>query len=73
MTFLPSALYQHVVNIDPDISPNLLCEYLVHEPLICCTRVFEAKWHHFIAEEALAGCERSFLLIGFMHSDLVVT
>ena len=73
MTFLPSVFYQHVINIDLDISPNLLCEHLVHEPLICCACVFEAKWHHFIAEEALAGYERSLLLIGFVHSDMVVT
>ena len=73
MIVFPSALYQHVINVDLDISPNLLCEHLVHEPLICRACIFEAKWHYFIAEEALASNERSFLLIHFVHSDLVVT
>ena len=57
MIFFPSAFYQHVVNIDLDVSPNLLCKHLVYEPLICCIHIFEAKSHHFIAKEALAGYE----------------
>ena len=41
--------------------------------LIRYAHIFKAKWHYFIAEEALASDERSFLLICFIHSDLVVT
>ena len=73
MIVFPSALYQHVINVDLDISPNLLCEHLVYEPLICRACIFEAKWHYSIMEEALASNERSLLLIRFIHSDLVVT
>ena len=55
MIILPSAFYQHVINVDLDIPSNLVCKHLVHEPLICCARVLKAELHHFIAEEALAG------------------
>ena len=34
MVFLPSAFHQHVVNIKLYISPDLLYDHLVHEPLI---------------------------------------
>ena len=73
MIALSSALYQHVVDIDLDISPNLLCKHLVHEPLTCCAYVFEAEWHYFIAKEALASYKLSLLLICFVHFDLVIT
>ena len=54
MIFLLLAFHQHVVNVDLDISPNLLCEHFVHKPLICRTLIFKAKGHYFIVEEALA-------------------
>ena len=73
MIVLPSTFYQHVVNVDLDISSNLMCKHLVHEPLICRARVFKAKRHYFVIEEALASDERSLLLIRFVHFDLVVT
>ena len=73
MIFLPSAFQQHVINVDLDISPNLLCEHLVHEPLIHHAHILEAEWHYFIIKEALPSQERSFLLVCFMHSNLVVT
>ena len=73
MIVLFSAFYQHVVNIDLDISSNIMCEHLVHKHLICCTHVLEAKWHHFVVEETLAGNKQSLLLIHFVHFDLVIT
>ena len=72
MTVLPSNFYQHVVNVYLDISSNLMCEHLVYEPLVRCTHIFEAEWHHFIAEDALASDERHLLLIHFIHFDLVI-
>ena len=72
MIVLTSAFYQHVVNIDLDISSNLMCEHLVHESLICCTYILEAERHHFVTKEALAGNERSLLLIHFIHFYLVI-
>ena len=73
MIFLPLAFYQHVVNIVLDIPPNLLRKHFVHKPLVCRARIFQAEWYYFITEKALAGYERSFLLVSFVHSDLVVT
>ena len=73
MVVLPSTFYQHVVNVDLDIPSYLMLEHLVHEPLICCTCVLKAKRHHFVAKEALAGNEQSFILICFVHFDLVIS
>ena len=53
----PNAFYQHVVNVDLNVSPNLMCEHLVHQPLIRGPCVFEFEWHNFVAEETLAGDE----------------
>ena len=57
MVLLPSTLHQHVVNVDLNIPPNLVREHFVHEPLICHACILEAKRHHFVTEEALAGNE----------------
>ena len=73
MIALSSVFYQHVVDVDLDIPPDLTCKHLVHEPLVCCAGVFKAKWRYFIEEEALASDEQSLLLICFVHFDLVVT
>ena len=73
MIIFPSTFYQHIINIDLDISSNLVCKHLVHGPLICRTCVFEAKRHYFVAEEALVGNKRSLLLIRLIHFDLVIT
>ena len=50
-----------------------MCKHFTYEPSICCAHVLETECHHFIAEEALAGDERSFLLVNFVQFDLVVT
>ena len=73
MIFLLSSFYQHVVNVDLDIPPNLLCKHFVHKPFGTSCLHSSGRMDHFITEEALAGYERSFLLISFMHSDLDVT
>ena len=57
MIFFPSAFHQHVVHVHLAISPNLLCEHFVHEPLVCRARILQAKGHHFIAEDALTSYE----------------
>ena len=62
MIVLPSSLYQHVVNVDLDISSNLMCKHFVHEPLICHARILEAEQHHFVAKKALANNEQSLSL-----------
>ena len=71
MNFFPSAFHQHVVHVNLDISPNLLREHFIHKPFVCRVCILQVKGHHFIVEKALTSYEC--LLIGFVHSDLVVT
>ena len=73
MIVLLSTFYQHDVNVDLDVSSNLMCEHLVHEPLICHAHIPEAERHHFVVEEAFAGDKRSLLLIRLLHFDLDIT
>ena len=73
MVILPSAFYQHVIDVDLDIPPDLVREHLVHEPLIRRAYVLEAKWHHFVIEEALIGNKRSLFLVRLVHSNLIIT
>ena len=51
------AFYQYIVYVDLNISPNLMCKHLVHQPLIYGADVLESEWHYFVAEEPLAGDE----------------
>ena len=73
MVILPSSFYQHVVNVDLGIPPDLVCKHLVHESLIHRACVLKAERHHFVAEKALAGNKRSLLLVCFVHPDLIIT
>ena len=43
MVILPSSFYQHVVNVDLDIPPDLVCKHLVHESLIHRACVLKAE------------------------------
>ena len=63
MVILPNAFYQHVVHIDLNVSPDLMREHLVHQPLIYGSRILDSKWHYFVAEETLVSDEQSLLLI----------
>ena len=40
-----------------NIPLNLMCEHLVHQPLIRGAWVLEFEWHYFVAEETLADDE----------------
>ena len=73
MIVFSKAFYQHVIYINLHIPPNLVCKHLVYQSLVRCPCVLESEWHHFVAEESLAGNKRSLLLISLLHSDLVVT
>ena len=57
MIFFPSAFHQHVIHVNLDISPNLLREHFVYEPLVCRARILQAKGHYFIVEEDLTSYE----------------
>ena len=41
MIILLQALYQFVVHLNLHIPPNLICEYFVHQSLICGTCVLK--------------------------------
>ena len=69
--FFSLAFHQYVVLIDLDISPNLLCEHLVHEGYVA--PAFLRLNGITLYEEALASDKWSLLLIYFVHSNLVVT
>jgi disulfide bond formation protein DsbB len=64
--------YQHVINVYFYISPDLVVEHLVHQPLVSCPYVLQSEWHDFITKKPFAGDEGSLLLIIFVHHDLVV-
>ena len=57
MVILSNTFYQHVVYINLNVPPNLICEHLIHQPLICGSRILESERHYFVAEETLAGDE----------------
>ena len=57
MVILPNAFYQHVVYVDLNIPPNLMCEHLVYQPLIRGLCVLESKRHYFVTKGTLAGDE----------------
>ena len=47
------AFYEHVVHVDLNVPPNLMCDHLVHQPLIHGTRILEFEWSYFVVEETL--------------------
>lgn len=51
---LSYALYEHVFHVYFDITPNLLSEHFVYEPLVCCPYVLQSEWHNFTTGENLA-------------------
>ena len=57
MVILPNAFYQYVIYVDLNVPPNLMCEHLVHQPLIRSTRVLKSKRHYFVVEKTLASDE----------------
>lgn len=68
----PSTLYHYVIYEHFNISPNLLDEHFVHEPLICCSRIFQPKRHNLVGKNPLAYDKRSLILIEFVQLDLIV-
>lgn len=66
------ALYQHVIHIDFHVSPKLILEDLVHQPLISCSCILEAEGYYLVAVNAFLGHEGSVLLIVWVHLYLVI-
>ena len=48
MVILLNAFYQHVIYVDLNVPPNLMCEHLVHQLLIRGTCVLEFERHYFV-------------------------
>ena len=67
MGFSFPTFYKHIVYIDFHIPPYLLGEHLIHQSLIVGAYILQSERHDFVAIQALASDERSFLLIFFLH------
>ena len=55
MVFFPSAFYQHVVDVDLNVPPDLVSKHLIYEPLIRHACVLKVEWHYFVTKKTLAG------------------
>ena len=64
--------YQHVIDVDFDVSAYLVKEHSIHEPLIGDPRVLQSEWHHFVTEEPSAHDERCLFLVSLVHHSLVM-
>ena len=49
MVVLLNTFYQHVIYVDLNVPPNLMCEHLVHQLLIRGTCILEFERHYFVA------------------------
>ena len=65
-------LDDYVVNIDLDVSPNLLSETVLHHSLVGGTRVLEPEGHCCVTVDAERRDECCFVFVFFLHLDLVV-
>ena len=72
MAIFRHALYEHVVYIYLNVSPNLLDELPIHKPLIYCPHILQFERHDLIAEKPLTRDEWSFFLVSLIQLDLVV-
>lgn len=66
------ALDDHIINVDFDIPSDLVCEDLIHQALVRCSSVLNAKCNFLVAERATIGMEHCLIFIFPMHLDFVV-
>ena len=66
-------LENHVIDIDLNVSSDLMLENLVHQSLVCSAYIFKAKGHDPVAKVGIFSDECHFLLVWSMHSNLVVS
>lgn len=57
MVLLSLALHKHVVNVDLDVSFNLMGKHLIHETLIRRANILKAEQHYFVEKKVLADDE----------------
>ena len=72
MVFFSFAFDGEVINITFDRLVLHILEYLHHSPLICCTSIFQTKWHDSVAIHAKWGPKGCMPFIFGMHLYLVV-
>ena len=58
----------HVVDVDLDISSDLLFENPIHQSLVCNACIFKAKGHNLVAKFGIFSDECPFLLVLSVHS-----
>lgn len=60
-------LNDHVIHIDLDILAYLMFEDLIHEPLVCSSRIFESKRHEPVTKVGVCNDEGGVVLIWGVH------
>lgn len=69
MAFYLLDLYQDVINIDFNVSINLVFKDLIAKTLVYGSRILQAKVHHLITVKPLVNDKGGFLL----HPNLVIS
>ena len=72
MVFFPFAFDGEVIDITFDRLVLHILEHLHRSPLICCTGIFQTKWHDSVAIHAKWGPKGCMPFIFGMHLYLVV-
>ncbi|XXG73204.1 hypothetical protein AAC387_Pa07g2163 [Persea americana] len=72
MVFFSFSFDGEVINITFDRLVLHILKYLHHSPLICCTGIFQTKWHDSVAIQAKWGPKGCMPFIFGMHLYLVV-
>jgi hypothetical protein len=65
------AFYQHIVDVDFNISADLVLEHFVHQPLISGSSILQPKGHHSVTIETSISHKSGFLLVYLIHVYLV--
>jgi hypothetical protein len=65
-------LYDYIIDVCLDGSPDVISEDVLHTSLVCCARVSETERHCYVAVHPEQRDERSRELVGLLHLYLVV-
>ena len=63
---------EHVIYVDLHSVSQVVCEYLVDQPLVGCTCVLQTKGHDFVTEDSPFSDEGRLCLIVWVHKNLLV-
>jgi hypothetical protein len=64
--------YQHVIDVDLDISTNLVMEHSVHEPLVGGPCVLQPERHNLVAKKSSTYDKRCLFLIIPVYHYLII-